>query len=359
MTVAVILDLCYGDSGKGRVCHYLAKDFDIGCRFNGGANSGHTIVIGDNKYVTHLLPATVFYPGKVSILTPGVLVDPIVLKEDLKLVDTLKGGVAGRIIRVDSRCPVVSDKHVATDEKTGGKIGTTKRGIGPCMSDQVNRTGPRWGELYPATTFDAAEYLYNHIRRGRNVIFEGAQGHYLDLWHGTYPYVTSSTTTVGAVCTNAGIPPKMITDVYGILKPYTTRVGEGPFLTEEFGPVADFIREEGGEYGATTGRPRRIGWLNLPEVRRAIEMNGVNWVVITKSDVLDKLSSFPVCVDIGLKGEPIYREIQGWETPITEVTKSRDFPPKFKEFIAFLERSLHLPITLISVGPECDQMVKM
>lgn len=356
MSVSVIIDLFFGDCGKGRCSDYLMEKHDIGVRFNGGPNSGHTIFVGGKKYVTHLLPASALHPGKISVLTPGVCVDMAVLKEDIT--NTGLSGDPSRVLLIDPRCPVILEEHRVRDvSMTSKKIGTTGRGVGPTMEDQAARVGKRYGEVYAGATTDTSEFLYRSICRGKSVLFEGAQGHYLDLWHGTYPFVTSAPVTVGAVCTNAGIPPRLITDIYGVFKIYSTRVGEGPFPTEEFGPVSEFIREEGHEYGATTGRPRRVGWLDLPMIKKACRVNGVNWLFLTKVDILSSLSSFPVCVDRDLKGNPVYKEVRGWQTPIGHMRTYGELPDQLKELLALIERKLETPITHVSVGPERNEVV--
>jgi adenylosuccinate synthase len=288
MPVSVVIGLQYGDEGKGRVVDRLSTSMDIGCRYTGASNAGHTIIIGDKKYVTHLLPATALDRDKISIITPGVLVNTKILLKEIEELNCNPNN-----IYVDYRCPIVEQEHIDRDGGAASAlIGTTKQGVGPCMSDQVNRTGTRLGDLnckFPFKVIDTTRYLHDSMNRGLNIIFEGAQGFLLDLWHCTYPFCTSSFTTVGAVCTNAGIPPNKIDRVYGVFKAYTTRVGNGPFETEYNEHDSDMIRVLGHEYGSTTGRPRRTGTIDCVSLRRAIAVNGVTDLVLTKLDVMGQV----------------------------------------------------------------------
>lgn len=354
----VCLGLQYGDEGKGRVSDYLAKDMDIGVRFNGGNNAGHTIIVDGHKYVSHLVPATALYPNKTSVISAGVAIDVEILKDEMELFGV---GSLNNYLLVDHRCPIITADHKNRDKATtlSDKIGTTNRGIGPCFSDQTSRSGKRYSDVFPTNKkFDATEYIYKSLVHGKKVLFEGAQSTYLDLIHGNYPYVTSCNTTVGAVCTNVGIPPKMINEVYGVFKAYSTRASKGPFITEELGPKAEFIREMGKEYGATTGRTRRIGWLDLVDLRKACNINGVDWLVMTKADILDQMSSFPVCVAHTPSGEPVYKEVAGWMTDISKIKSYKDLPDQFKAFVALIENKTHCPVTLVSTGPDRNQMLR-
>ena len=355
MTVSCVVGMSYGDEGKGKISDFLGKDHDIGVRFNGSCNAGHTMVVDGKKYVSHLLPASAIRKGMVSVITAGVLIDTEVLKKDIETI-----GFAGNKIYVDGKCPVITKEHKRIDAGENSKrIGTTGRGVGPCMADQINRIGDRLISNGEISCVDTRDFLYTSIRRGSNVLFEGAQGTFLDLWHGTYPYVTSSPCTTGAVCTNAGIPPKMITDIYGVFKVYTTRVGEGPFLTEHTPKIAEKLREAGGEYGATTGRPRRTGWLDLIDLRTACEINGVDWLCMTKTDVMSIFSKFRVAVDRGLKGQPIYEDVPSWGKEVSAATSYKELPDGLKRFMALVERRIGRPVVIISNGPERDKTIKV
>ena len=357
MSSTVVLGLQYGDEGKGKITDYLAKDYDIGVRFNGANNAGHTIVVDGHKYITHLIPSTALYPNKVSVISAGVAVDVEVLKQDMEALGV--GSLNNRLL-IDHRCAVITADHKNRDKATAlsDKIGTTNRGVGPCFADQTSRSGKRYSDIFPKNKFNSTEYVYNSLLRGKKVLFEGAQSTFLDLIHGDYPYVTSCNTTVGAICTNVGIPPKMINEVYGVFKAYSTRASKGPFLTEDLGPKSEFIREVGGEYGSTTGRTRRIGWLDLLDVRKACDINGVDWLVMTKADVLDQMSSFPVCVDRNLKGEPVYKEVNGWMTDISKIKRYKDLPDRFKEFVSLVERKTRRPVTIVSTGADRKQTIR-
>lgn len=355
MPATVIIDLCFGDSGKGKCSHYLAPKFDAGVRFNGGDNAGHTIITDDNKkFITHLVPASLLL-DKPSFISPGVLINPEVLSLELH-----KNDLDESLLTIDPNCPVITEQHLQKDLETGVKVGTTGRGIGPCMSDQVNRTGIRVrdylknGGILEGTVDNTGKKLRALLKQGKNILFEGAQGHFLDLWHGTYPYVTSSACTVGAVCTNAGIPPQEINRVIGVFKAYSTRVGNGPFRTEITTLLADQIREVGKEYGSTTGRPRRIGWLDLEMIREACQINGVTELIITKADIFSELCNRNLSNIINVayrslhNGQPKYQQFETWKDLYCK---------QFLKFISFVEDYLQVPIKHISSGPKTSDMI--
>jgi len=357
MPGTIVVGLVYGDEGKGRVCDFLAKEHDCGCRFNGGPNSGHTVVVGDRKYVTHLLPATVLYPNKISIIGPGVAVDFTVLAEDMEAVGA---GTLDNSVLIDKNCAVITSGHRDADAGSNSqKIGTTGRGVGPCFADQVNRTGSRYKDLVDEKHhIDTSLFVQRALRRGKSVLFEGAQGFLLDNIHGTYPFVTSCSTLAGSVYSTMGIDPRHISSVVGVFKAYTTRVGNGPFPTElKHAPLTEMLRAAGNEYGATTGRPRRIGWLDLPELSRACRMNAVTSLVMTKADVLSGMTTVLVCEKYE-DGLPVFREMEGWSEDISNIRRYKDLPDNLKKFIDLIERKVNRPITLISVGAERQQMCK-
>lgn len=343
--VTVILGMQFGDEGKGKISHYLAKDHSIGVRFNGGPNAGHTVYHKNKKVITHLLPATALY-NRPSVIAPGVLIDTSVLIEDI-----LETQIHIKHLFIDHKCPIIEKPHKAQDKTSGGEIGTTGRGIGPCMQDQAARTGNRAGDPYDIGRHDTVEYLHRSMNAGRKILCEGAQGHYLDLWHGTYPYVTSSMCTVGAVCTNAGIPPQKITRVIGVFKAYSTRVGNGPFRTE-LGSMSinkSRIATQGQEFGSTTGRPRRIGWLDLIDLKKACEFNGVTELAMTKVDVLNDFNKIGVAIDRKVDGNAIYTHMEGWHT-VTD--------RNLEQFIGLIEEFVGVPITIVSYGPQPKYTLK-
>jgi len=359
MSSAIVVGLCFGDEGKARVVDYLAKDFDVGCRWNGGPNAGHTIIVGQQKYVTHLLPATVLYSNKLSIIGPGVAIDLAVLERDL--IETGAGSLGNNVI-IDKNCPMIEQKH--KDADTGDnplskKIGTTGRGVGPCFADQARRSGTRYKDLVdePAQA-DTSAIIHHAMKRGKSVLFEGAQGTLLDNIHGTYPFVTSCSTLAGSVYSSMGVNPSYISDVYGVFKAYTTRVGNGPFPTElSHQPLTEKLRMAGGEYGATTGRPRRIGWLDLVELKRACQLNNVTKLVMTKADVLSGMPAFFVC-EAYEEGFPAYAEVPGWSGDISNIRHYAGFPYNLRKYIARIEDFTGVPIVLISTGPERQQICR-
>ena len=356
MTVACVMGIDNGDEGKAKVCDYLMEWFDISARHCGGSNAGHSVWVGGKKYVTHMLPTSILRPGKISVITAGVVVNIDIVKKDLEMVGKT---INDEDVLIDAKCPIVTIEHIERDSGAESKrLGTTNQGVGPCNADQVNRVGKRYGD-FSRKAVDTGAYLRYCINRGYNVLFEGAQGHQLDLIHGTYPFVTSACITVGSIFTNAGIPPKMLNDVYGVFKAYSTKVGTGPFPTEEKGQLGEYIREKGEEFGATTGRPRRIGWLDLVQIKEACEINGVNYLVMTKADILDGLASFPVATDRDLKGNPIYKEVKGWSKPIADLTDYNKLPKELIEFMSLIERKVGVPITLLSTGRERTSMVRI
>lgn len=356
MSVSVVVGALFGDESKAKIVDYLCESYDIGVRYNGSSNAGHTVVTGGKKYVSHLLPVSALHKHMVSVISAGVSIDLDVLKEDIKAF----GFDSSRLL-VDKRCPVITHKHKIEDSGANSrKIGTTKRGVGPCMADQTNRVGERIGSVAGIKSCDARSFLYRSIKRGKNVLFEGAQGTFLDLWYGSYPFVTSSPTTVGAVCTNSGIPPKLITDVYGVFKPYTTRVGEGPFLTENDDKTAAVLRKAGNEYGATTGRPRRTGWLDLVDLKTSCEINGIDWLCLAKVDIMpEELGSFLVAVDRDKEGNPIYEDVPCWGPEAGEASTYWKLPDNLKRFVSMVEKRVGVPVSIISNGPGREKTIRV
>lgn len=422
MPSTCVVGMVWGDEAKARVVDVYSEKADIVVRYQGGSNAGHTVIVGDEKFVFHLVPSGILRPGKLCVIGNGVVVDPELLIEEVEALEA-RGIEVYKQLVVSDRAHMVMPYHklldAAVEESRGsGKVGTTLRGIGPCYRDKVGRTGIRAAELvnpeslkdvlkqsldyvnklltrvydrepveFEATyekfralgekmkplVKDTVQLLMRALKEEKHVLFEGAQGCMLDIDLGTYPYLTSSNTTTGGICTGTGIPPKMVGAVTGVLKAYATRVGEGPFPTEIPGEVGEQIREKGGEYGATTGRPRRCGWLDGVVARYAAEVNGVDKLAVTKLDVLSGQEVIKVCVAYDCDGErreavpgdyrvlqrcrPIYETMPGWEEDLSEARKQSDLPEAAQEYLAFLEQLVGAPVELVSVGSERNQVL--
>jgi adenylosuccinate synthase len=423
MTTVVAVGAQWGDEGKGKIVDWLAPRADLVVRFHGGNNAGHTLVVDGEKTVLHVVPAGVLHGGTVNLIGPGVVVDPEVLLGEL---DALRARGVLRDparVRVSGRAHVILGWHQALDKAReeragGGAIGTTGRGIGPTYEDKVARRGIRVADLLdPASLRDAIErraheknfelveyyrwkpvdvdalysaavewgrrlepyvdhtgrLLDRALREGKSVLFEGAQGTFLDIDHGTYPYVTSSNCVAGAACTGAGIGPTRIDRVLGITKAYTTRVGGGPFPTEETGTMGEKLREAGGEFGATTGRPRRCGWLDVVMLREAVTVNGLTGLAMNKLDVLAGLPEVPIATAYRIDGkltgefpmtlgelsraEPVYESQPGWSGDLTGVRRFQDLPDAARRYIDRVETLVGVPVDLVSVGPGRDETI--
>ncbi len=427
MTAAVksvaVVGLQWGDEGKGKVVDLLSGDADVVVRFQGGNNAGHTLVVDGERTVLHLIPSGALQRGTVCVIGGGVVVDPGVLAEELKALQ-VRGYLVeeGRLL-VSQEAHLILPYHKAIDQarerrRGKGKIGTTGRGIGPAYEDKAARVGLRmidlcdeqsfrqrlrdsvqeknayleamlgeavldyeqmvaeltaYGRLLAPYVRDTSSYLHEALISGRRVLFEGAQGVLLDLDLGTYPFVTSSNTGAGAIPTGAGIAPRLLRKVIGITKAYTTRVGSGPFPTELGDAVGDRLREEGGEFGATTGRPRRCGWFDAPVVRKAVRTSGVAQLAITKLDVLTGIDPIRICTGYRIEGEtvpevpalattleratPIYEEHPGWTERVTTARRLEELPRQARSYIARLESLVGVPAGLVSVGPERDETI--
>ncbi|MEM7249247.1 MAG: adenylosuccinate synthase [Acidobacteriota bacterium] len=427
MASIVVLGGQWGDEGKGKVVDLLTEHVDICARFAGGHNAGHTVKVGDTKYPLHLVPCGILRPNITCVIGNGVVVEPKQLVEEIEQLARQGIEVQGRLW-VSDRAQVVLPPHPALDRAKealladGKKIGTTSRGIGPAYSDKASRVGLRLVDLddddgpdrleaflrsrnellvktYGAepleveevleTVFgpggqrdqlrpyvkNTAEYLYRRLADGASLLAEGAQGALLDLDHGTYPFVTSSSATAGGACTGLGIPPTRIDAVFGVFKAYTTRVGGGPFPTELLDDIGDTIRERGHEYGTTTGRPRRVGWFDAVAARHAVKINGISSIALTLLDVLDAFEELKVCTAYRHRGqalteypsslqvlaecEPVYRTMKGWNTPLSEKTSFNDFPPAAREYVELLAELLKTEIALVSVGPERRRSIRL
>lgn len=416
----VVVGTQWGDEGKGKIIDVLADRADYVVRFQGGNNAGHTVVVNGEKFILKLLPSGVLHGG-TCVIGPGVVVDPKVLLEELASLET-RGAKTDHVI-ISDRAQVIMPYHVKLDElreaKEGGlKIGTTKKGIGPCYEDKISRYGIRMADLLDMPQFEEklkrnlamkneiftkiygvepldydkilAEYkgyiekikhrikdtipiVNKALDENKLVLFEGAQAMMLDINYGTYPYVTSSSPTTGGVTTGAGVSPRKIDKGIGVMKAYTTRVGEGPFVTELLGEFGEKVRQIGGEYGAVTGRPRRCGWLDLVVGRYATMINGLTDIVITKIDVLSGLGKLKICTAYEIDGEryesvpantdllyrakPIYEELDGWDEDITKVQKYEDLPENCKKYLKRIEEIVKCKISVVSVGPDRTQNI--
>lgn len=419
----VVVGTQWGDEGKGKIVDYLAENADIVVRYSGGANAGHTVIAHGKTYKLHLLPSGILYKDKLCIVGNGVVIDP---EHIIKEIEGMKAqGVDTSGLKISTRAHVIFPYHKAIDAMQenalgANKIGTTQKGIGPCYSDKTSRVGIRvcdllepedfyqklktniefknnvLTKLYDAQPFelesmykqyleyaeylrpyitDTSELLINAYDQNKTVLYEGAQASFLDLDHGTYPYVTSSNPIAGGVCTGAGVSPKHVGKAVGVVKAYSTRVGEGPFLTELLDETGDLIRARGHEYGTTTGRPRRCGWLDAAVVRYAAHLNGLDYLAITRLDILDTLPVIKMCVGYELAGErinyipaslkelgrckPIYEEFAGWMQDISTIRRYEDLPAQAKAYLERLSEITKTPLGIVSVGPSREQTMIM
>lgn len=416
--VDVLLGLQWGDEGKGKVVDVLTPKYDVVARFQGGPNAGHTLEFDGQKYVLRSIPSGIFQGGKVNIIGNGVVLAPDLFMDEAKALEKSGHDLKGRL-HISKKAHLIMPTHRVLDRayeaaKGKNKVGTTGKGIGPTYTDKVSRMGLRVGDIfenfaekyaahkarheeilknmgfvdYDITEdekrwMEGIEYLKQFslvdseheinglLRQGKTVLCEGAQGTMLDVDFGSYPYVTSSNTICAGACIGLGIGPNKIGDVYGIMKAYCTRVGEGPFPTELFDETGNKIRSIGHEYGAVTGRERRCGWIDLVALKYAIMVNGVTKLIMMKSDVLDGFDTVKACVaykqngkeinyfpyDISTGIEPVYKEMPGWKVDMTKFTSEDQFPKEFKDYIAFLEAELETPIKIISIGPDREQTI--
>ncbi len=407
MPNTVLIGAQWGDEGKGKIVDVLSRDADVVVRYQGGSNAGHTLEIGSERYVLHLVPSGVMYPDKLCVIGNGLVVDPLELVREMKELEARGIRLAGRFF-VSDRAHIVLPLHRRLDSaregraEAGRKIGTTQRGIGPTYADKAHRTGIRMGELLVkgwqervrARAGDMGEgvdpepiirdlaaaaaaltpyiadttcLLYDAWKTGKSILFEGAQGTLLDIDHGTYPFVTSSNSTAGGASTGSGLPPKALERVVGVIKAYTTRVGEGPFPTELVDEVGEQLRQRGREFGATTGRPRRCGWFDAVIGRYAARVNGVDFWALTKLDVLDDCDTIKVCVAYACGTaryetipsdarvlaacKPVYVEYPGWKRPTSALTRYEDLPEQARHYVSELCRLTGVPLGILSVGP--------
>ena len=417
MKVDVLLGLQWGDEGKGKVVDVLTPKYDVVARFQGGPNAGHTLEFEGHKYVLRSIPSGIFQHGQVNIIGNGVVLDPILFREEAESLET-SGINIKNILKISKKAHLIMPTHRLLDaayEKLKGdaKIGTTGKGIGPTYTDKISRNGLRVGDIFSdfekkyATAkqrhvnlltalgessdvseiekkwFEAIEYIKTYdiidsefvvnrlLAQGKSVLCEGAQGSLLDVDFGSYPFVTSSNTVCAGACSGLGVAPNKIGEVFGIFKAYCTRVGSGPFPTELFDETGAKIRAIGHEYGAVTGRERRCGWLDLVALRYTIMLNGVTQLIMMKSDVLDDFDTIKVCNEYIVDGvatkdfpfsvdtdiTPVYTELEGWKTDMTTIKNESEFPVQFKNYIEYIENVLGVPVTIVSVGPDREQTI--
>ncbi len=415
--VDALLGIVFGDEGKGKVVDVFTPKYDVVARFAGGPNAGHTIIFEGKKFVLRSIPSGIFAEDKINIIGNGCVIAPDLFMAEAKELETAGYDLKKRL-HISKRAHLILPTHRVLDRayeaaKGKNKVGTTGKGIGPTYSDKASRIGLRVGDILENfeskyqtlkarheqilkdlnfTDYDITEEekawmegirymstfpltdteveINQYLKEGKSVLAEGAQGTMLDIDHGTYPFVSSSNTTSGGVCTGLGIGPKQVGEVFGIFKAYSTRVGSGPFPVELFDETGDKIREIGHEYGAVTGRNRRCGWVDLVALKYAIMINGVTQLVMMKSDVLDSFETIKACVAYKKDGvilenvpfetegcEAVYKDIPGWQCDLTGITDEKDFPEAFKNYIQFLEDELETPITILSVGPDRAQTI--
>ncbi|MFM8361468.1 MAG: adenylosuccinate synthase [Haliscomenobacter sp.] len=420
MKIDVLLGLQWGDEGKGKIVDYLAPQYDIVARFQGGPNAGHTLKFGGQKFVLHTIPSGIFRDGLRNLIGNGVVLDPITLARELRALDDVGTKYRDRLF-VARKAHLILPTHrfldLASENAKGKeKIGSTLRGIGPTYMDKTGRNGLRVGDIekpdfrkryealrakhlelasiYPEVAFeleneeekwfesleslrtlrwvDGEYFLHQALEKGERVLAEGAQGSMLDVDFGTYPFVTSSNTITAGVCTGLGVSPTRIGEVIGITKAYCTRVGSGPFPTELHDDTGERLRREGAEFGATTGRPRRCGWIDIPQLKYTIMLNGVTRLAITKLDVLNHFAEIRAAVAYQIDGQqtehlpfdlcdagilPVYRDFKGWKQDLAEDADMDTLPQAALEYVAFLERELGVPVSMVSVGPERQQLL--
>ncbi len=421
MAVDLLLGLQWGDEGKGKIVDVLTKNYDIIARFQGGPNAGHTLEFDGIKHVLHTIPSGIFHENAINLVGNGVVIDPVIFKRELDNLKKFNIDFKKKLV-ISRKAHLILPTHRLLDaaseaSKGKAKIGSTLKGIGPTYMDKTGRNGIRvgdtemsdWKEKYRAlankheamikfydvdiqynldeleaeffdaiktlqslTFIDSEEYLHQAQKEGKTILAEGAQGSLLDIDFGTYPYVTSSNTTAAGACTGLGIAPNKIKEVFGIFKAYATRVGSGPFPTELFDENGATMGRVGHEFGATTGRPRRCGWLDLVALKYAVQVNGVTQLMMMKGDVLSGFPTLKVCTAYKYKGEtithlpynieeenvtPVYTELPGWKEDLTKMTEASQLPKELNAYIEFLEKELEVPIKIVSVGPDRKQTI--
>ena len=422
MAVDLLLGLQWGDEGKGKIVDILTKSYDIIARFQGGPNAGHTLEFDGIKHVLHTIPSGIFHNNVINLIGNGVVIDPVIFKKEIEDLNSFKIDFENKLL-ISKKAHLILPTHRLLDaaseaSKGKAKIGSTLKGIGPTYMDKTGRNGirvgdillPEWKKKYKALSekhlkmlnffkskidfnlksmeidffesletlksfkiIDSEEYLRKAQNLNKKILAEGAQGSLLDVDFGTYPFVTSSNTTAAGACTGLGIAPNKIKNVFGIFKAYTTRVGSGPFPTELFNEKGEKMAKVGNEFGSTTGRARRCGWIDLVALKYSIEINGVSQLMMMKGDVLSGFEKIKACTsyrinnkndisyypyDIGSQDlKPVYKELDGWSEDLTKITDKKDFPKSFMNYINFLETELQIPIKIVSVGPDRKQTI--
>ena len=417
----LLLGLQWGDEGKGKIVDVLTSNYDIIARFQGGPNAGHTLEFDGIKHVLRTIPSGIFHANSINIIGNGVVIDPVVFQKEIEGLEKFNIDIKSKLI-ISRKAHLILPTHRLLDAasetaKGKAKIGSTLKGIGPTYMDKTGRNGLRVGDIELADFkeryrtladkhetmikfydvniqynlaelekeffdaiedlkkldfIDSEEYLYNAQKSGKTILCEGAQGSLLDVDFGTYPFVTSSNTTAAGACTGLGIAPNQIKEVYGIFKAYTTRVGSGPFPTEDFGDAGDVMAKVGNEFGSVTGRKRRCGWLDLVALKYAVRINGVTQLMMMKGDVLSGFKTLKICTAYTYKGEtihhlpyniepenvePIYTEFKGWNADLTGMTSYDQLPKELVDYIAFIEKEVEVPIKIVSVGPDRKQTI--
>ena len=421
MTVDLLLGLQWGDEGKGKIVDVLTSNYDIIARFQGGPNAGHTLEFDGIKHVLRTIPSGIFHKTAINIIGNGVVIDPVVFQKEIEGLAKFDLNIEGKLF-ISRKAHLILPTHRLLDaaseaSKGKAKIGSTLKGIGPTYMDKTGRNGIRVGdieltgfkqryrhladkheamisfynvdlqydlkeledeffaainELKKLTFIDSEEYLNKALKEGKSILAEGAQGSLLDVDFGTYPFVTSSNTTAAGACTGLGIAPNKVKDVFGIFKAYTTRVGSGPFPTEDFETAGDTMAKVGNEFGSVTGRARRCGWLDLVALKYAVQVNGVTQLYMMKGDVLSGFETLQICTGYNYKGEiiqhlpyniepenvtPIFTEMKGWQADLTGMTSYEQLPAELKAYIEFIEKEVEVPIKVISVGPDRKQTI--
>ena len=421
MFVDLLLGLQWGDEGKGKIVDAISEDYSIISRFQGGPNAGHTIKIGSKSHVLHTIPSGIFHKDLINVIGNGVVIDPIIFKEEILNLNEINTDFKTNLL-ISKKAHLIIPTHFLLDqasEKSKGvkKIGSTLKGIGPTYMDKTGRNGIRVGDLFldgwktqytklknkhlnminnlnvdisfdleeleekffnsldflkKFSIIDSENFLFDSLKEGKKVLAEGAQGSLLDIDFGTYPYVTSSNTTAAGACNGLGIPPTKIDKVIGIFKAYTTRVGSGPFPSEIFDEIGERISRVGNEFGSTTGRARRCGWLDLVSLKYAVDINGVTELAMMKSDVMSGIDKIKICTSykefdkeifrmpFSLNSSslsPVYTEFEGWSEDVTEIKSESQLPKNLKKYIAFIEEKLEVPVKIISLGPRRDQTI--
>ncbi|MEW6621311.1 MAG: adenylosuccinate synthase [bacterium] len=411
MSNIIVVGVQWGDEGKGKVIDFLSEKADIIVRYQGGNNAGHTVIVNGEKFVLHLIPSGILHPDKICIIGQGVVFNPKAFFQEIESLKERNVAINDDLLYISEDTHLIMPYHLSVEETSEKihKIGTTGRGVGPAYTDKINRCGIKVIDLFDEDIFEeklqinlvqkgnkfdltsikneylgyakelkkyvknTSLFLNEAIKNDKNILFEGAQGTLLDVDHGTYPYVTSSNATAGGACTGTGVGPTKIDRVIGVMKAYSTRVGEGPFPTELPSELGEAIRIKGREYGATTNRPRRCGWLDTVALKYAVRINGIDSLAITKLDVLNELETIKMCIGYEYQGQiikefpkslkvlrecqPIYEELPGWQKEISHIRSYNDLPEQLKDYLARINEIIEVKFKFISVGPQRDQTI--